>query len=51
MQEGRHASETLGTLCKKSKILKTIPKDSTLVTFDVVGLSPSIPDICGLKAI
>ena len=51
MQSSRSYIKDSGDFIKKIKNIGTIPKDSILVTADVVGLYPSIPHEAGLKAL
>ena len=51
MQSRGSCIKDSGDFIKKIKNIGTIPKDSILVTADVVGLYPSIPHEAGLKAL
>ena len=51
MQIRRSYIKGSGYFIKKIKNIGSIPKDSILVTEDVVGLYPSIPHEAGLKAL
>ena len=51
MQESWSYIKDSNDFIKKAKSLKNIPQDALLVTADVVGLYPSIPDEAGLKAL
>ena len=51
MQSSRSYIKDSGDFIKKIKNIGTIPKESILVTADVVGLYPSIPHDAGLKAL
>ena len=51
MQSSQSYIKDSGDFIKKIKNISTIPKDSILVTADVVGLYPSIPHEAGLKAL
>ena len=51
MQSSRSYIKDSGDFIKKIKNVGTIPKDSILVTADVVGLYPSIFHEAGLKAL
>ena len=51
MQSSRSYIKDSGDLTKKIKNIGAIPKDSILVTADVVGLYLSIPHEAGLKAL
>ena len=51
MQSSRSYIKDSGDFIKKIKNIGTIPKDSILITVDVVRLYPSIPHEAGLKAV
>ena len=51
MQSSRLYIKDSGNFIKKIKNIGTIPKDSILVTTDVVGLYPSIPYEAGLQSL
>ena len=51
MQSSRSYIKDSGDFIKKIKNIGTIPKDSILVTADVVGLYSSIPHEAGIKAL
>ena len=51
MQSSRSYIKDSGDFIKKIKNISTIPKDSILVTADVVGLYSSIPHEAGLKTL
>ena len=51
MQSSQLYIKDSGDFIKKIKNIGAIPKDSILVTADVVGLYPSIPHEAGLKAL
>ena len=51
MQSSRSYIKDSVDFIKKIKNISTIPKDSILVTANVVGLYPSIPQEAGLKAL
>ena len=51
MQESWSYIKDSNDFIKKAKSLKNIPQDALLVTADVVGLYPSIPDEAGLKSL
>ena len=51
MQSSRSYIKDSGDFIKKIKNIGPIPKDSILVTADIVGLYPSIPHEAGLKAL
>ena len=50
-QSSRSYIKDSGDFSKKIKNIGTIPKDSILITADVVGSYPSIPHEAGLKAL
>ena len=51
MKSGKSYVKDTGDFIDKIKSLGKIPKDSFLVTADVVGLYPSIPHEAGLNAL
>ena len=51
MKSGKSYVKDTGDFLEKIKSLRRIPEDAFLVTVDVVGLYPSIPQDVGLKAL
>ena len=51
MQSSRSYIKNSGDFIKKIRIIGTIPKDSILITADIVGLYPSISHVAGIKAL
>ena len=51
MESGRSYIKDSGDFLKKIKNLDSFPENAILVTADVVGLYPSIPNKAGLKAL
>ena len=51
MESGRSHIKDSGEFLKKIKNLDSFPENAILVTADVVGLYPSIPNKAGLKAL
>ena len=51
MQSSQSYIKNLGDFIKKIRIIGTIPKDSILITADVVGLYPSISHVAEIKAL